>query len=522
MGNNSSRDSVYNDSHRELHLTKNTGSVYSLTSNTTFRTNRTGMSNASRRTGIHRKYLYEGKGRFLGRYYMRNVGETTLAKVQSHIRRIKGVKSKLKISHEGLHTGYKTSSILQTHVPPSLLPLNKIYQMEIDSKYHDILYCATQHDFNFEVHTYRMRTAADAIQLRTAYKTICNAYMREDVTKGIGNLSMGHSTARSRTYLPHGDDDRVSNWTMASSNATRRNHIRSVSDPDEPQIIYGRRIDDSMDKNATITKHNQPELEQELYTLSRDVRVIKDLITSQQSNGYDIRAASSASNYPASVTTNDSGFTGEKVAAGRGVVSAIGGGGGSDIRSGTLTTAGIVHNSLQHTYNQQQMQQQQMQHQQLMLQQQQQRSGWKSESALTHAAVHQSPQQPSPPSYNTLGNQFVSTGNSMQRFRYSDDMAIQNHHQIQPAEIRTTIPHTPNEPHYDGDFNNNQHTYTQRTIGHQSPPPSNSNGLYNGGTMQGSSSYVQHSRTVERNPGADFSLVYPRARTLSSSRYNQY
>ena len=347
MGNsNSASASVYNESHREISRIPPhpDGSIYSFSTVTSVRTNRTGMSStvSRKRKGAH--VLLEMKARFLGRYYMRRISETTLNKVQQHTRTIKGIKSKLKLSVDGLHTGYKQSSIVRTQVPASFVPLMKIHRLEVDPKYNNVLYCAQRTaDDNFEVFTYRLRNSRDAFNIRQRFKDLYASYVGREMTFGVRNIVIeDEKRALDR------DSDNESNWTIRNDHTTQRSPRTSSKSSNNIDHDYntatngysaGTIKDSTINKNGTITRAHQghqnksAHLERELSELTRDVRYIKQIVTKQQSHNTcvveggpgDTRTTSTTSHYPASVATNDSGFTGELVSAKKGVVRAQGG-----------------------------------------------------------------------------------------------------------------------------------------------------------------------------------------------------
>ena len=507
MGNsNSTSASVYNESHREIsgYPPRPEGSVYSYSTVTSFRTNRTNMSTLGRKKKQSR-VLVEQKARFLGRYYMRRIGEATLNKVQQHTKSIKGVKSKLKLSVDGLHTGYKQSSFVRTQVPASFVPLMKIHRLEIDPKYNNVLYCAQRtSDDNFEVFTYRLRSGRDAEELKKKFKDLYTTLAGREMTFGVRDIMLG-----SPERGAYDDSDAESNWTLRNDNTTTRRRAPLTSSKSTDNIYGdyngGTKIysTNTTLNSGTLTRANQghrkgSEIERELHELSRDVRQIKQIVTHQQSldasgdaGGVGVgRSTSAASNYPASVATNDSGYPGELVSAGQGVVRAQG---GNHYQQ-------KLHKNMQ--------------------------GKWKSETALAHSSQNGSV------STNTMGTTYRAANavamNGGPNYHLNDD-SISRSTYAGGTSYSTSIP-----PSRENSFYGHQgiNRYQSATLGNSRRAPSESSTVIHGGfsgghhTVVNGSAYgtMQHQTSTLGRP--NFALVYPhtptsirRQRSVSQSHY---
>ena len=83
----------------------------------------------------------ERKAVFLGRFITKALTDTTLAKLRSHLRVAKGVKTKLKLSMEGLSSGSKGGTIIKSKIPYEFTPLQDIEDLKMDERFTNVILC---------------------------------------------------------------------------------------------------------------------------------------------------------------------------------------------------------------------------------------------------------------------------------------------------------------------------------------------------------------------------------------------
>lgn len=88
------------------------------------------------------KVVAERKVWFLGRFLSRTLSSSTLARLHSHLRFAKGVKTRLKLSLEGLSSGSKGSTILRSKkLPYEFTPLEDIEDLLEEGRFGNVLLC---------------------------------------------------------------------------------------------------------------------------------------------------------------------------------------------------------------------------------------------------------------------------------------------------------------------------------------------------------------------------------------------
>ena len=172
------------------------------------------------------KVVLERKARFLGRFISAGFDESARSRLRAHVRLSKGGRTRLRLTAEGLGSGYRTGGVLRAREPYEFTPTPDIHRLVPDDRYEDVLLCVTRlADARLEIVAYRMRHATDALLFHDTFDVIREQWARgrrDDHTAGhMPVYELVGYTARSADTAPKAQRKHDSNWSFDVDSPTK-------------------------------------------------------------------------------------------------------------------------------------------------------------------------------------------------------------------------------------------------------------------------------------------------------------